>query len=268
MEIRSVSNDRIRLLRKAYTHRKVAREENIFFLPGINLFREFIDSGRNFRYILYAPSRLIEKNEKSLLRKLEEMERSYTEKVLKVTRVILEKFSPVAEDQGVMVVGERFQYTLKDILTRKNIIFLYDVQDPGNVGTIMRLAEGNEASLILTENSASPFNEKVVRASMGSILRTPFFVAGKPEETLELLRKENFKLISTSTVGDKPFTISTSFEKRAFILGNEGHGIPEKVMKLSDVVVNIPMKGKINSYNVAISAALLLCPLLAEEVKS
>ncbi len=267
MEIRSVSNEKIKYLRKAFSSRKFAKEEGIFFLTGLNLYKEFMESGHEFKYVLYAPSQLIQKGKESFLDELNKLEKVNSSKFLKVTKVILGKFSSIAEDQGVMVIGKRFSYTKEGVLSKSKIIFLYDVQDPGNVGTIFRLAEGNNAAIILTRYSASPFNEKSVRASMGSILRTPFIIIDSPEEIFSNLRDSNFTIVSTSVRASKKFWEIDYTQKITFILGNEGHGVPEAVKQFADEIVSIPMEGKVESYNVAVSAAILLCPGLIRSIK-
>ena len=265
MEIKSVSNETIKFLRKAFTHRKVAKEEGIFFLSGINLYYEVVNSGINYRYILYAPSQLLLRGEKELLDELNTLEQAYPEKIIRVSKVILGKFSPIAEDQGVLVVAERFIFSLDQVMQQKGIFFLYNVQDPGNVGTIIRLAEGNEFGVILTQDSASPFNEKTVRASMGSVLRVPFYISSNPIGELTKLRENGFCLVATDPRVEKNFFEIPLDKKITFILGNEGQGIPDEIRDFADLKVKIPMKGEVESYNVAVSAAMLTVPILMNE---
>ncbi len=243
----------------------MAKEERIFFMLGKNLYEELKKSEANYRYILYAPSKLIQKKEKKFLEELETLEQKEPAKILRVSSVILEKFSPIAADQGILVVAERFSHNLQNILKKEKLLILVDVQDPGNLGTIIRIAESNDAGVVLTKGSASPFNEKSVRASMGSVLRVPFITVLNLIEIINELKSKGFKIYAATTSGEKPFWEIDYTKKAAILLGNEGHGTGEEIMKIADYQVYIPMKGRVESYNVAISAAILLCPGLMEE---
>ncbi len=191
----------------------------------------------------------------------------FPQKVIRTSKVVLEKFSQVAADQGILVVADRFSYDEEDVLARNRIIFLYEVQDPGNVGTIFRLAEGNGAAIILTKGSASPFNEKCVRASMGSILRTPFLVTDDEEAVIRKLKEKGFVTIATDPRAPERFWEIDYSGRVALILGNEGHGLPSHIASHTDLTVSIPMEGEVESYNVAISSAILLCPSLINREK-
>ena len=267
MEIKSLQNDKIKQLKRAYDKKRIAGEMNIFFIEGIKLFKEYIRSGNDYRYILYSPSVLFDKNEMETLEGLDNLESEDYERIFKVPKSILNKFSRIAGDQGVLIVAERFYFDLDDLLIdNKDLIVLAGVQDPGNFGTIIRLAEGlGIGGIVVSSDTVSEFNEKTVRASMGSVLNVPVFRSRDLTETIDILKDKGYLIAATVVKNGENITKVKENKPTAFIFGNEGSGIPEKILNDVDLKISIPLKGSVDSFNVAVSVALTLCNKIYKE---
>ena len=148
-----------------------------------------------------------------------------------------------------------------DSTTRKrgNIIVLDRLQDPGNVGTIIRTAEaaGYDGILIL-KGTVDLYSPKVVRSCTGSLFRMPVLFADTPDGAIEMLKKHGKKVVSTGLKESKYYYEVDLKENAAVVIGNEGNGICEEFMENSDVVVKIPMVGQIESLNASVAAAILM----------
>ena len=144
-------------------------------------------------------------------------------------------------------------------LYQSDTVLVFDkIQDPGNLGTILRTAEALDAGgVILTRGSCSPLNDKAVRASMGSIFRLPVVFATDLKEAFVGLKKNGFKLAATVLSG-RPIWDIGRFEKVAMIFGTEGTGLDTNLVQQCDFSVTIPMKKTVESLNVSISAALCM----------
>jgi len=261
MEIKSLQNEKIKLLKKAFDKKRTAKELNIFFIEGLKLFKDFFTSGNEYKYILYSPSVLFSKDEIETIDMLENLEEDDNESVFRVPKSILNKFSTISGDQGVLVIAERFYLSLSDVITdKKDVIALAGIQDPGNFGTILRLAEGlGIGGIIVSSDTVSEFNEKTVRASMGSILNVPVYRSENLVTTLTDLKKQGYIIAGTVLNDGENITEFTTDKPTVYIFGNEGSGIPDKIIDIVDKKLTIPLKGSVESFNVAISAALTLC---------
>ncbi len=163
---------------------------------------------------------------------------------------------------GVLAVVDTPECHLEDI-AEGAVIALENVKDPGNLGTIIRTADwfGIE-SIMISENSVDQFNPKVVRSTMGSIFRTRLYRSHDMGKELgELKEKFGYQVISLDIEGEKlPANIDTA-EKTIFLFGSESHGLSPELERVVDLRYTIPGKGKAESLNLAISAAILMSRL-------
>ncbi len=163
-------------------------------------------------------------------------------------------------DELIISVVEKPLWELKDLFKlRENILFLENVQDPGNLGTIIRSVLAFEASgIVLSKNSVNPFNTKVVRASAGAVFKTPILAVSDNLTFIDFAKKENYKIVSTSSkLKEKSNELKFSMPS-VFMFGNEGSGLSHELLSVSDDVVMIPHSDKVESLNIAISVSLLL----------
>jgi tRNA G18 (ribose-2'-O)-methylase SpoU len=139
------------------------------------------------------------------------------------------------------------------------ILVVAGSRDPGNVGTMARIAEaaGTEA-LVRCRGSVNPFQPKALRASMGSLLRIPVYEAGTPEDTLPILKASGFTVAACLAHGGTDYRKADLRGRLALVVGDESTGLPDPLLELSDVRVSIPMRESVESLNVAFAAGLLL----------
>jgi TrmH family RNA methyltransferase len=177
-----------------------------------------------------------------------------------VSRKTLESMSPVRSPAGAVGIARRTLPSLADALASANplVIVAHDVQDPGNVGGIMRTAEAAGATaFVATGSTADPLGWKALRGSMGSALRLPI-ARGDVGEVLSALRKAAVVTAALVPRGGRPLFDADFTAPSALILGSEGSGVPDGVIREVDRRVTIPMRPPVESLNVGVAAALVL----------
>jgi len=180
-----------------------------------------------------------------------------------VSRKSLEAMSPVKTPSGVVAIVRRSLVSLKDAINGSGsaeplVVIAHDVQDPGNVGAIVRTAEATSATaVIVTPGSADPFGWKALRGSMGSSLRMRVARADL-KEVLQQCRHDRVQTIALTPRGGQPFFAVDFQGPSALVLGSEGAGLPDSARRQADHQVSIPMGGPVESLNVGVAAALVL----------
>ncbi|WP_026486169.1 TrmH family RNA methyltransferase [Caldanaerobius polysaccharolyticus] len=183
-----------------------------------------------------------------------------------VSEKIFKKLSEVESPQGVMAVINMEEHELSDIMSGSNnlLVVLDGLQDPGNIGTIIRAADAMGAGgIVVFKGTGDVYNPKAIRASMGSIFHIPVVFSQDPVVVYQELKRKGMKIAATSLEGDVyPYEIDLM--NTAVIFGNEGNGISRVSEEQSDVLVKIPMDGMAESLNVAMSAAIILYEALRQ----
>lgn len=136
----------------------------------------------------------------------------------------------------------------------EKILYLDEIRDPGNLGTMIRTAEAFDYTVFISEKSVDVYNDKVLRGTMGSVFRVPIHTE-KKEEDLLTLKEEGYTIYGAFLDGHTEYEKE---EKHILIIGNESHGIQEKTEKLVDRRIKIPMKGQVESLNASMSAGILM----------
>ena len=193
-------------------------------------------------------------------------------RVAHVSDAVMEAMSPASTPSGVVALAARPRHELASVLPpavkHPFLCVAAGVQDPGNVGAIVRVAEAGGASgVIVTGNSADPYGWKALRGAMGSAFRLPIVREPDVDGVLAALREAGVRVLATApaaaangggvisrrSFSDKPLTGAC-----AFLLGGEGPGLPEGVIAAADGVITIPMEPPVESLNVAVSAGLII----------
>ena len=178
-----------------------------------------------------------------------------------VSPEVFRRMSDTQTPQGVLMVLKQPEYCLEALLKQEKPLFavLEDVQDPGNLGTILRTGEGaGITGVIMSEKTVDIFNPKVIRATMGSIYRVPFVYIRNIKETLVRMQKCGIVTYAAHLEG-KTYYDSFSFrEGCAFLIGNEGNGLQKETADSADHYIKIPMEGRVESLNAGVAAALLM----------
>ena len=168
--------------------------------------------------------------------------------------------SPVRTPAGVVALATRREYPLERLLQPAPalVVLAADIQDPGNVGAIVRSAEaGGATGVLLTGASSDPWGWKALRAAMGSTFRLPIF-RSRGDTPLADLRSRGLTIIATVPRGGTEMHRVDLRTPTVIVIGSEGAGLDERLVRAADVELSIPMHGPVESLNVAVAAALLV----------
>ena len=251
--IESADNSRLKLVRKLQT-RKGRNEEKKFVAEGINLVREAVDRQLEIDFILAAEGQEIPEEIIS-----DAGRRSYQIAELPVR--LFEKLTDAEHGVGILAVLPMPDLAVNPDECRAgcNVLVLDRLQDPGNMGTVIRTAVAAGYSMILaTRGTVDVYSAKVLRATAGMIFDVPVKYVGSTDELMSLLRQIGCRVVVTVPTGGKAYYDEDLSSGVALVIGNEGNGISDELIGLADVKVTIPMKGNIESLNAAVSAAILM----------
>ena len=167
--------------------------------------------------------------------------------------------------QGIVFERDEFQYQSLESLYNKNFVVLLDhLEDPHNLGAIIRTCEcAGIKGIIIPKDRSIRVNETVMKISAGAINNVKIVLVSNLSETLRKLQK-NFFFVYTADMDGKDYRKIDYAEKRVLVIGAEGKGVSEIIRKNSDEIISIPMYGKINSLNASVSAAILIYGMIKE----
>jgi TrmH family RNA methyltransferase len=171
---------------------------------------------------------------------------------------LFDQLAQTETSQGVLGVAEK-PMNQKALPKEGNVLVLDRLQDPGNIGTLIRTAEaaGYEGVVIL-KGTVDVFSPKVVRATAGSLFRIPLFHYASKEDLVEALRKTGKRIITTDLTAKTMYYQERLQKNIALVIGNEGNGVDPYFREHGDVCIKIPMKGKVDSLNAAVAASILM----------
>lgn len=179
--------------------------------------------------------------------------------VVAATAPVLAALSPVRSTSSIVALAERPACDGGFFaLEASTVVMAIGVQDPGNLGAIVRVAEaGGAAGVVVTGGSADPFGWKALRGSMGSALRLPIVIEKRPDPA-SLLRERGFRIIATSPRGGRHVYDADLTGPIAVLIGGEGPGLDAAALAAADERVTIPMRSPVESLNAAVTAALVV----------
>jgi len=176
-----------------------------------------------------------------------------------VTDEVYRKMSDTRSPQGILALVRQKRYELGDLLTGRPLLILEHVQDPGNLGTMLRTGEGAGIGGVLADReTVDRYNPKVVRSTMGSLYRVPFVVTEDLKAAIRDLKAADYRVFAAHLRGNVSYDEIRYSGRSAFLIGNEGNGLTDETAALADMYIRIPMEGKVESLNAAVSAAILL----------
>ena len=233
--------------------KKYRNEYNEFIIEGAKIIREAIEENAIVKNILISEDALnSELVEKQLKEKLQE------EEYISVPDKIFKMLSDVENPQGVLAVVEKNNKSKKIDYSQDIILILDNVQDPGNLGTIIRTADSvGLKEIIVSKGTADAYNPKVIRSTMGAIFRLNIIESDNIIDTVRQIKQNNFKIVTTSLQTDKSI-YDIKLKNVAIVVGNEANGVSKEIQELSDIKAIIPMKGKTESLNVSVATGVLL----------
>lgn len=175
---------------------------------------------------------------------------------------LFDRVSDTMTSQGILAVIRKPGHDVIKASSACGIIVLDRLQDPGNIGTIIRTAEGAGISeIVVIKGTCDPYSPKVVRACAGSILRMPIAFCDSAEEFIDIAKDAGYRLAVTDVENGVPYYdagLSGQETPVALVIGNEGNGVSDTFRGAADILVNIPMHGKLESLNASVAAALLM----------
>lgn len=240
----------IQLMQKA----KVRKERKLFVAEGIKMFLEApieqiekVYVAESFQRQMSAPCR----EKLAALPKPHEI----------VTDEVFKKISDTKTPQGILCVMKQCHYELQTMLMAEDPLFLIleDIQDPGNLGTIVRSGEGaGVTGIIMSDHTADIYNPKTIRSTMGSVYRMPFLYTDSLSEMIEELQRNKIAVYAAHLQGDRVYDTCDYRGGTAFLIGNEANGLQDETAKKADAAIKIPMGGKVESLNAAVAASVLL----------
>lgn len=250
----SVNNPRVKQLVLYRTRAKERKKEGVFVAEGFKMLGEApTDLIREIYLTQEALERLMKQEELRY-----KLDRTGYETV---SEEVFAKISDTQTPQGVLTVLSQPRYCLEDLLLEENplLLILEDIQDPGNLGTMMRTAEGAGVSgIIMTSGTADLFNPKTIRATMGSVYRVPYYITADLLPLLKKLRLAGISTYAAHLQGESIYDSCSFRQPTAFLIGNEGAGLCDETAKAADYYLKIPMEGQVESLNAAVSAAILM----------
>lgn len=180
--------------------------------------------------------------------------------VVAVTERVLAHLADTVSPQGVVGVAQLAGVTLDEALSGADLVAVcWQVGDPGNLGTIIRSADAAGAgAVVCTAGSVDPTNPKAVRASAGSLFHLPVVADADPRTVLAACRSHGLHIVAAQPRGATAYTAVDFTRPTAVVLGSEAHGLPEEVLAVADAVAAVPIHGRAESLNLAVTAALLL----------
>ncbi len=250
-------NALVKRLRQAFVHAELT-DEGDCAIEGVHIVEEAIRSGLRFRAILFRES------SQSLATRLLPQIGSHVETLLLPERTF-DSAVPSESPQGVAALVRLKEFSLDDLLERIElgpIVVVVGLQDPGNLGTILRSAEAfGSAGVILGDGTVSRFNSKVIRASAGSLFRLPV-VSAKAAGGLEMIssqfRDKGFRRLATSSHKGAPLDQVALTGASAIFIGGEGAGLPKSLMSQMDETIAIPHSERVESLNAGVAASIVL----------
>jgi len=254
IEIRSSKNQIIKEIKSLYRRRN-RWKNNLYIIEGIKIVDEAISHGIDFKYILFTDKLMTTKQGIGIYNKIREKEN-----IIKTNESIFQEVSDTDNPQGILAV---VKFKERDVelsysMETPFLLFLDGIQDPGNMGTIIRTGDAfNIDGIILGKGSVDPYNPKVVRSTMGSIFRTPLYFCGDNIKYLNKVRKSGISVLTTTMKG-KAIYEGNLGRALLLVIGNESSGVSQDIVEISDENVTIPILGKAESLNAGIAASIIM----------
>ncbi len=253
MTITSKDNETIKHIKKL-KEKKYREEYHEFIVEGIKMIEEALNEGAKIKSVIICDDC---KNQgcipNELMYEIAKLDCIY------VAEKVFNTITDVINPQGIMAVIEKPQNKENTIKFDEQVSLILDnIQDPGNMGTILRTADSlNMKQIIVSKGSADIYNLKVVRSTMGAIFRVKVIEADDLAKTIKEMKKHKIKVYATDLRTDKSI-YDVDYSKSAIVIGNEAKGVSENVLKDASERIKIPMIGKTESLNAAVATSVIL----------
>ena len=248
--ISSKDNEIIKNIRKL-KEKKYRDLENSYIIEGIKLIKEAIEEKAVIKQIVMCEEFSDEEIDKDTMFEIARQNLVY------VTKNVFNAITDVKTPQGIIAVVEKKHN--EDANYKEDIIIaLDDIQDPGNLGTILRTVDSaNLKQVIVSKNTVDVYNPKVVRSTMGAIFRINVVEAENLKDELENAKKHGYKVMVTS-LDSKKNIYNVDYNKKVIVIGNEAKGVSKEIKEIADEKVIIPMLGKTESLNASVATSIMV----------
>ena len=266
--IKSKENKLLKHAKKLNT-RKYRQENNEFMIEGIRFVEEAIDVvcagdvGVFIKYCLCSESLNGDR-----IQKIIEKMQSNDIKLYKVQDGLIEEICETKSPQGILAIVEKKEIKFSDIIKKSSFAVIVDrIQDPGNLGAIIRSADAAGADLVIVnEGTVDVYSPKVLRATMGSIFHVPVIFVDDVTAAIEDMKIQGFKVYASSLEGSTIYYEENYCFKSAIVIGNEANGIDNKILQCADRLIKIPMPGKSESLNASVACGILLFEVVKQRM--
>ena len=245
--ITSTSNTQIKNVINLIKKSKDRKAQGLFVVEGKRMFEE---TPKERIHSLFVSESFERANKDSL--------RGYAYEL--VADDVFSHMSDTKTPQGVMALVKMSEYSIEDMLKGGNplIMILENLQDPGNLGTILRMGEGaGVTGVVMSSNTVDIYNPKTIRSTMGSIFRVPFVYVQDFSDAVSQCQNAGIKVYAAHLDGKNTYLGEDYREGTAFLIGNEGNGLTDDITKQADTLIRIPMQGEVESLNAAIACTIL-----------
>lgn len=258
--ISSKDNEFVKHLKKL-KEKKYRDMSQEYIIEGIKLIKEAIEESVKIKQIIICENCLnSDIISKELMYEIAKFECIY------VTEKIFKSISDVSTPQGILAIVDRQNIDLKIDYSQDIIVALDDIQDPGNLGTILRTVDSIGLNQILvSKGTADPYNPKVVRSTMGAIFRVKIIECEDLIKTLKQVQKNKFELVVTSLQTNNSI-YDLKYDKKAIVIGNEANGVKKEIQEMADYKVKIPMLGKTESLNASVATGVILYEYVRQKI--
>ena len=260
--ISSKDNELIKHIKKL-KDKKYRDENNEYIVEGVKLIEEAVQEKAKIKKIIVCEdtTRTYEIPTQVML-EIAKYECVY------VTDKIFSSITQVTNPQGVMAIIEKNSENQEIDYTQDIIIALDNVQDPGNLGTILRTVDSiGLKQIIVSKDTVDAFNSKVVRSTMGAIFRVKIIEVENLTQAIKEMRKHHFKLMVTSLQTENSI-YDIEFNKKIIVIGNESNGVSKEIQDMADEKAKIPMLGKTESLNASVAAGVVMYEYVRQKLKN
>ncbi|HOM01667.1 MAG TPA: 23S rRNA (guanosine(2251)-2'-O)-methyltransferase RlmB [Acetivibrio sp.] len=257
--ISSVQNPVIKEI-KSLKQKKYREEKNMFFIEGIRFMEEALKEEVQIHKILVSDKLGDTNSGREILDKVN----SGGYSVFALPHKLFTEISDTQNPQGILAVLGIKNYSIEDVWDAKNFFIVLDsIQDPGNMGTIIRTADAVGATgVIVSKGCVDVYNPKVLRSTMGSIFHVPICLSEDIIETMESMKKRGVTICASHLEGNCDYFDLEYNKNIAIVIGNEANGISENIKNYADILVRIPMPGRAESLNASVAAGILMYEIL------
>lgn len=250
--ISSKDNELVKHIKKL-KDKKYRDESNEYIIEGVKLIEEAVkEKAKIKKVIICEDTTRTYEIPTNIMYEIAKYECIY------VTEKIFTQISDVKAPQGILAIIEKGCKQGQIDYSEDIIIALDGIQDPGNLGTILRTVDSaNLKQIIVSADTADCYNPKVVRSTMGAIFRVNIIETAELETTLKEIKKHKFDVIVTSLDTEKSI-YDIKYNKKVIVIGNEANGVSKEIQEMADTKVKIPMLGKTESLNASVATAIIV----------